>query len=66
MKIILNGVEQVLDGAGNIEALLEREGFGGMLVAVARNGAFVAKDTYGDVQLEDGDEIEVVSPMQGG
>lgn len=34
--------------------------------AIAVNEAFVAKSNYPDILLNDGDSIEVLSPMQGG
>ena len=66
MKIIVNGQDVFLDRTVDVEALIEAQGFGGMLVAVARNGAFVPRGSYGDVMVEEGDSIEIVSPMQGG
>lgn len=34
--------------------------------AIAVNAAFVAKSNYPNTLLNDGDSIEVLSPMQGG
>tara|TARA_B100001989_G_C24544271_1_gene469679 strand:- start:2707 stop:2880 length:174 start_codon:yes stop_codon:yes gene_type:complete len=50
----------------NVEALLEETGYGGKLVAVARNGEFIPKESYADITLKDNDKIEIVAPMQGG
>jgi sulfur carrier protein len=66
MKIMINGEAVSFEGALSLAEVIESQGFGGMLVAVARNGAFVAKGAYGETVLEDGDAVEVVSPMQGG
>jgi len=37
-----------------------------MKIAVAHNGTFVARGSYADTAIEDGDMIEIVAPMQGG
>lgn len=34
--------------------------------AVALNRQFVPQNTYAQIQLKEGDRIDVVSPMQGG
>lgn len=66
MKITLNGVEKPLKTETPITALLESEGFADKLVAVAVNGAFVPKSRHASALLKDGDQIEIVAPMQGG
>ncbi len=66
MKLIVNGEAQNIDTGLNVTALLEQQGFGEMLVAVARNGTFVPKNMYDAIALKNGDTIEIVSPMQGG
>jgi sulfur carrier protein len=35
-------------------------------VAVARNGEVVRRDAWGATVLLDGDEVEIVKPIQGG
>lgn len=66
MILIINGEKKAFTAPLDLESALEQEGYGGKLVAVARNGTFVAKGDYGSTALEDGDEIEIVAPMQGG
>ncbi len=66
MKITLNGQTIELKSALNITQLLEQQGYAGMLVAVAHNKAFVPKTQRDNIQLGEGDEIEIVAPMQGG
>ncbi|OVE81811.1 thiamine biosynthesis protein ThiS [bacterium M21] len=66
MKLLLNGEEVTYDGASNLAALLESRGHTTGTVAVALNEEFVPRSTYSEVELKDGDDIEVVSPMQGG
>lgn len=66
MNIIINGEEKSLKAPLNIQDLLSGEGYGDMMIAVARNGTFVPKEKYSDTNIEDGDQIEIVAPMQGG
>ena len=66
MKITLNGAEKPLEAETPIAALLESEGFAGKLVAVAVNGTFVPRTQHGATMIKNGDQIEIVAPMQGG
>lgn len=50
----------------SIDKLLENEGYAEKTVAVALNGHFVPKSTYNKHVLKEGDEIDIVAPMQGG
>ncbi len=66
MKITINGKQQSFTAPLNITACLEQQGFSGKLVAVAVNGEFVPRACYDETALRDGDDIEIVAPMQGG
>ncbi len=66
MKITINGQKKTFTAPLDLSAALEQQGFDGMLVAVARNGTFVPRSQYANTNLNDGDEIEIVAPMQGG
>lgn len=66
MNIIINGEEKNINTALNIAEMLSEQGYGEMTIAVARNGSFVPKDQHISTQLEEGDQIEIVAPMQGG
>ncbi len=66
MIITINGQKIRLEEALDLQIFLERQGYGEMMVAVARNGTFIPKGTYESIIVEDGDEIEIVAPMQGG
>ncbi len=65
MRVVLNG-EAVETDAATLEALLEARGFGGKTVATAVNGDFVPAGLRGATQVQDGDRVEVLAPMQGG
>lgn len=66
MKIILNGVEKPLEAETPIIKLLENEGYADKLVAVAVNGTFVPRTQHAETLIKNGDQIEIVAPMQGG
>ncbi len=66
MILIINGQKKNFAAPLDLQAALEQEGYSDMLVAVARNGTFVAKTDHSATKLNDGDEIEIVAPMQGG
>lgn len=46
--------------------ILLREGYTDSYFAVAVNQQFIPRTAYLETRLNDGDSIEVVSPMQGG
>lgn len=66
MKITVNGQPKDFEAPLNLYDVLEQEEVIGMMIAVARNHAVVPKGDWTQVFLEDGDEIEIVAPMQGG
>lgn len=66
MRVIINGQDKRFEAPLNLYDVLEQEGYVEMLIAVARNGEFVAKTDYKITDLIDGDEIEIVAPQQGG
>lgn len=65
MNILINGTERTTD-ASSIEELLLEQGYEPQGIAVALNGEFVPKSTYAETRISAADDIEVVSPMQGG
>lgn len=66
MKVTINGKAKTFAAPLDIQAALEQEGYRDMKVAVARNGDFVPRGNYAATVLQDGDDIEIVAPMQGG
>jgi len=66
MRITINGTDKDFTAPPNVAEALDAEGYGGKLVAVALNGAFVPKEKRADTALNDGDALEIVAPMQGG
>jgi sulfur carrier protein len=65
MKLQLNGAS--IDAqVTSLADLLEAEGLGDAKVATAVNGAFVPVSARAKLELNPGDTIEVLAPMQGG
>lgn len=65
MKITLNGESHSISQT-DISSMLDENGYQGMLVAVAVNGTFVPRSEHATTKLNEGDEIDIVAPMQGG
>ncbi|ASM74666.1 MULTISPECIES: sulfur carrier protein ThiS [Roseobacteraceae] len=65
MKLQLNG-EPLDTPPVTLADLLDAQGFGGAKIATAVNGSFVPATARAARILNDGDQIEVLAPMQGG
>ncbi len=65
MKLVVNGIGHDLKAATLAQALDEL-GYGAATVASAVNGRFVRALSRDATALADGDEIDIVAPMQGG
>ena len=65
MVLIVNG-ERTETGATCIPALLDELGYEGGFFAVAVNREVVRRARWPEHLLSDGDEVEVVTPRQGG
>ena len=65
MKILVNGNAREVS-AERLAGALEELGYGGAVVATAVNGEFVAVSARSARPLSEGDQLEVLAPMQGG
>ncbi len=65
MRISVNGQTQMTEAA-TLAELIDALGFADAKIATALNGAFVPARSRDDARLSDSDEIEIVSPRQGG
>lgn len=64
---MVNGQKIILDDdSRTLSGLLQQLGYCGDAFAVALNGDFVARTTYGEVALGEGDRLDIVAPMVGG
>ena len=65
MYVILNDQKVELDSEKNLEDFLASQTLDGIF-AIAINENFIPKANYTSTTLQEGDHIELVSPMQGG
>ncbi|MGA7537610.1 MAG: sulfur carrier protein ThiS [Steroidobacteraceae bacterium] len=65
MRILVNGDSREVCSA-DLSAALEELGYRGAVIATALNGEFVPAGTRQAARLSEGDELEVLAPMQGG
>jgi sulfur carrier protein len=65
MKIVVNG-EPMETATASLEELLVELGFGTTVVATAVNGSFAPAPRRAEITLREGDQVEVLAPMQGG
>jgi sulfur carrier protein len=65
MNILVNGKPREVLAADLASALLEL-GYRNALIATALNGEFVPNVARIATQLNAGDQLEIVAPMQGG
>jgi len=66
MKIIVNGEPKEIEENTDIKTLMEILGYEKGVGAVAVNMTFVAADKYAEVQLHEGDAVEILAPVCGG
>ena len=65
MVLIVNGEQREI-ASRRIEALLAELDYGDTKLAIAINHAVVPRTRWAEVELRDGDAIEIISPRQGG
>ena len=66
MRLTINGEKRTFEEAMSVEQLLGRIGLDPRKVAVERNLEIVAKSTYPETPLADGDRLEIVHFIGGG
>ena len=66
MTIILNGEAYVLREPRTIAALLTDLNLDSRRVAVERNFLIVKRQAYEEIELSDGDQVEIVNFVGGG
>jgi sulfur carrier protein len=65
MRVIVNGEEREIN-ASRIDALLGELDYEGTHFAIAVNYDVVPKSRWAETALKNGDEIEIITPRQGG
>lgn len=66
LKILLNGVEQQIEGIKSVAALLAENGYADRKVAVEINREIVPRSMHAERVVHDGDQVEVVHALGGG
>ncbi len=64
--IYVNGQTEKLKLPCTIAEFLKKAGWKPTQVVVERNGEVVSRSQVADIQLEDGDKLEVIVPVAGG
>lgn len=65
--VTINGEERTVSDGLSLRELVARETEDEFdHVAVALNGEIVSRDSWDDVVVESGDDVEIVQPIQGG
>ncbi|WP_158746350.1 sulfur carrier protein ThiS [Acidisphaera sp. L21] len=65
MKILVNSEERDIAGP-TLATALDELGYTCAVIATALNGRFVPARRRAEVILRDGDQLELLAPMQGG
>jgi len=66
LRLSINGDERHFSPPLTVEKLVADLGFGGRRVAIERNGEIVPRSRYAEIELADGDALEVVVAVGGG
>lgn len=65
MRVTVNGEEREISSA-SVDALLSELDYEGTHFAIALNYDVVPKSRWAETQIKSGDEIEIITPRQGG
>ncbi len=66
IKVSVNGEIREINEELNVNDLIEELGYKTKGFAVAINTTFVALTTYDKTMIRDGDQIDILTPVQGG
>lgn len=66
IEISVNNEQRELASATLLEEALQKWGYQEMKIAVAINGEFVPRSSYGERKLNAGDQVDIVKPVGGG
>ncbi len=65
-SLVINGESRNFSAPMTVTGLVDALGYAGKRVAVERNGEIVPRSRHGEVQLENGDKLEIVVAVGGG
>jgi thiamine biosynthesis protein ThiS len=66
MNLILNGKSHIHNGNGSLTALLSEIQADKQQIAIMINNDIIKKETIGNITLQDGDQIEIITYAAGG
>jgi sulfur carrier protein len=66
MLLRVNGKERRIEKAATLQDVIAALGYEGDFFAVALNRACIPRGHYGTTPVQEQDDIEILSPMQGG
>lgn len=66
ISLLVNGKPKELDQSIDLAAYLDSFGLNLQHVAVGYNGEVLSKEQFPDIELQDGDVLEIVRPVGGG
>ena len=66
MQLRINGKRQNIDRPATLADVIKALGYEGDFFAVALNRTCVPRTNYAATSVNENDEIEILSPMQGG
>jgi sulfur carrier protein len=65
MRVTVNGEQREIEAA-RVDALLSELEYEGTHFAIALNFDVLPRSRWAETQLKNGDEIEIITPRQGG
>jgi len=66
LNVKLNGEDKVVEGCSLLENAIAEWALSNQTFAIALNEQFIPKSLYASTQLQEGDRLEFLVPMQGG
>jgi len=66
INLTVNGKPRPIDESVDLKTYLSSFGFDMKFVAVGYNGEVIKKEVFANLQLKDGDVLEIVRPVGGG
>ena len=66
MQLVINGEEIKVDNVNTIQDLLLKLGYEIDSVAIACDSTFISRSKYAQYKIKNGEELEILVPMQGG
>jgi sulfur carrier protein len=66
LQLVINGELKKIEGIRTVQDLLIKLDYEIDSIAVARNKTFLSRSKYNECELNEGEELEILTPMQGG